>query len=432
MTPFSMTRTALAAIGLMAAVTHSSPALAQASDRPWYVGGSQEFAHESNVLGAPRGAERSDTISTTSLIGGVNTRLGRQVLFADVDLNTTRYNRLDDRNSDGYGLNLGLDWSTIERLSGTVRLNSRQRQTPFGTAGIVQTSVSNVEKTNELQAIGRIGAASLLTAEIGLGWRSADFEAPEFAQREYRQQRAGLGLIYRPSDILSLRGGVQGARTDYNNADVKATTKGVFLGARWVPTGLSTVNAQLEYSRENATAITDGFRGVTGNVSWAWQPTGRLALTTTLARVTGRDAVLLATTGLLDASQATTSTAAPAAPGTTTPPTAAPGPTAPTPAAPTAANFSRVSNQLSVSAGYQLTGKVNLSAGLSTADRRFDDITGGGKDRETGLSLGARWEALRTVNVGCDLGYTERDADTAASTDARNSRFGCSVRLRID
>jgi Putative beta-barrel porin 2 len=398
------TRTTLAAgCGLLCAASVLAQTAAPAAERPWYVGLNQDFTHTSNVLGSTSGSEVSDTISTTSLLGGVNTRLGRQRLFADATLNTTKYRQIDARDANGYNLNLGMDWSTVERLSGTVRIGAQQRQTDFGGSGIAQVSLSNIEKTQDVDAVARLGSEALLTYEVGVGWRKVDFGAPEFATGAYTQQRGNMGLVIRPSGLLTVRTGLQGSRTDYDASNARAKSAGVYLGATWVPTGISTVTADLNYSREGATAVSDGFKGFTGSLAWLWRPTGLVTTTATLSRATGRDAGFLRST---DANN---------------------NPTV------TANNFSQVTNRLSLSAIYELTGKVSLTGAVDVSERDYGALLGAsGKDRETGLSLGARWAALRTVNVGCDLSYTDRNNISAANTDAKINRFGCNVGVRLD
>jgi hypothetical protein len=391
----------------------SANALAQttAPARPWYLGLDQDFTHMSNVLGSQRGNEVSDTISTTTLLGGINTRLGRQTLYADAQLNTTKHRRVDDRDTDGYSLGVGLDWSTVERLSGTFKLGATQRQTQFGGSGITQVSLSNVEKTQEFDATVRLGAVALMTIEAGAGWRKVDFSAQEFSNAEYDQTRGTLGLIYRPSGLLTLRGGVYGTRTEYDVSNARANDSGVYLGGTWVPSGISTVTADLSYGRERATAVSEGFRGATGTLAWAWRPTGRLSTNVTLSRLKGRDAGFS---------------------GTSSSPTSLPLVALTTPTR-TADNFSQVTNRFAVSGNYELTGKITMSASLGVSERTYGSTTtSGGKDRESSITIGARWAALRTVSVGCDIGYSDRDNTSALNSDARNEQFGCSVGVRLD
>lgn len=423
----SFTQISQAAIGcliassLLCGTAAQAQSAASASERPWYVGLNQDFTRSSNVLGSTSGNEVSDTISTTTLLGGINARLSRQRLFADVELNTTKHRRLDARDTDGYSLGAGVDWATIERLSGTVRVGAQQRQTEFGGGGVAQVSLSNVEKTQEFDASVRLGGEALLTYEAGIGWRKVDFSAPEFINGEYTQTRGAMGLVYRPSGLLTLRGGLQGSRTEYDVANARANDGGVYVGGTWVPTGLSTVTANLAWGRERATAVSDGFRGVTGSLAWAWRPTGRLATNVALSRAKGREA------GFLDTRDSPPTTSDPSAP--TTPTTPAPT----TPTAITADNFSQVTNRLVLSGNYELTGKITMNAAVEASQRNYGSIaTAGGKDRETALILGARWAALRTVSVGCNASYTDRNNVSLANTDAKINRFGCNVGVRLD
>src|SRR5688572_11801476 len=88
----------------------SQAALGQTSDRPWYVGLTQDFSRDSNALGTTSG-EISDTVSTTTLRGGINQTFGRQRLRADLSLNHQRHSELSERDSNGYTAGLILDWS---------------------------------------------------------------------------------------------------------------------------------------------------------------------------------------------------------------------------------------------------------------------------------------------------------------------------------
>jgi hypothetical protein len=379
--------------------------------RPWYIGLDQDFTHVSNLLGSTRGNEVSDTISTTTLLGGINTRLGRQTFYADARLDTTKHRRVDERDTDGYRLGVGLNWSTVERLSGTLKAGATQRQTQFGGSGITQVSLSNVEKTQEFDATVRLGGFALLTFEAEAGWRKVDFSAPELAIAEYGQTRGALGLSYRPSGLLSLRGGLQSTRVKYETVSARANDSGLYLGATWEPTGISTVTADLSYNRERATAVSDGFRGTTGSLAWAWRPTGRLSTNVTMSRLKGRDAGFS---------------------GTSSSPTNLPLVALATPTR-TADNFSQVTNRFAVSGNYELTGKIAMSASLGASERTYGSTTtSGGKDRESTLTVGARWAALRTVSVGCDVGYSDRDNTSALNSDATNKQFGCTVGVRLD
>ena len=96
-----------------ALVLLASP-LAMAETSPYYIGVSQAFGHESNLYrvggnaGLPAGAQsESDTISTTSLVAGIDQTWGRQRLSGSGSLRASRYAKNDQLNNEGYGLNLG-------------------------------------------------------------------------------------------------------------------------------------------------------------------------------------------------------------------------------------------------------------------------------------------------------------------------------------
>ncbi|MFN6998373.1 MAG: hypothetical protein ACK4PH_29655, partial [Aquincola tertiaricarbonis] len=98
---------------------------AHAQSTPYYVGVSQTFTHESNIYRS-RNNEVSDTISSTALFGGVDQMIGRQRVYGNATVSTNRFADNNDLNNTGYGLKAGVDWATIERISGNVELNANQ------------------------------------------------------------------------------------------------------------------------------------------------------------------------------------------------------------------------------------------------------------------------------------------------------------------
>jgi hypothetical protein len=380
----------------------SGAALAQSGDRPWLVGLTQDFTHESNTLGSATGSETSDTISTTTLRGGLNLPFGRQRAYANAALNHQRYNKLDARDNNGYSLDAGLDWSTIERLSGSFVINANRQQADFNVGGIVPVSLSNIERSEDFNARVRLGVVTVLSFDAGFGHRRVSFTAPEFASREYKQDSGSLGVSYRPSGILTLGAGVSGQRTRFvvaapgQTSPDRSDRQDVYVTANWVPTGASTVNARVNVGKtEYELATGADFEGVTGSLSWAWRPTGLLSLTTTLSRDTGQESGFLR---LVEGSTVS------------------------------ATDFSQVTNALTVQAGYELTGKISLNAGAGYARRYL----AGGDDNTTTVSLGARWAATRTLAFGCNASRDSRSASGASSTDYDNDRFGCFGQLTLD
>jgi hypothetical protein len=391
-----------------AGLAMSGAALAQSGDRPWYVGLMQDFTHESNVLGTPAGTETSDTISTTTLRGGLNLPFGRQRAFANAALNHQRYRDLSARDSSGYLVGAGLDWSTIERLSGNFTFNALRRQADFNVGGIAPVTLSNLERSEDFNARVRLGAVTMLSFDAGLGHRQVSFSAPEFAAQEYKQDSGSLGVSYRPSGILTLGAGVSVQRTRFRAAAPgqaeadRSDRQDAYVTANWVPTGSSTVNARVNITKtayDLATAA--DFDGVTGSLVWAWRPTGLLRLNTALSRETGQESGFLR---LVDGSTAT------------------------------ATDFSQVTNALRVQAAYELTGKIALTGGVGYSRRNLvDGFTGlTGSDNTTSVTLGARWAATRTLAFGCNAGRDSRSASGAGSSIYDNDRIGCFGQIALD
>ena len=91
-------------------------------DAPYYLGVSQGFTHESNVFRSPNGS--SDTYSSTSLLGGFDQPIGRQRLFGTASVSANRYFKQSELDNTSYALNAGLDWETINKLSGNVNASA--------------------------------------------------------------------------------------------------------------------------------------------------------------------------------------------------------------------------------------------------------------------------------------------------------------------
>jgi hypothetical protein len=404
-----MSNTSRLTLIALAAAAAAPAALAQAapSDRPWNIGLVQEFAHLSNVLGTATG-EVSDTLSTTSLRGGINTNFGRQRVYANASLGHERYSDLSERNGSVYTIDAGVNWETIERLSGSLALNSQRRQAGFDVGGITSVSVSNVERSDDLAFRARLGVVTQVGIEGGVGHRRVEFSAPEYASREYKEDRADLGVVWRPSGITTLSSGVSGAKTRYRAAAAGQTApdrnqrQEVYVGLSWVPTGASTLNARLAATKiEYDLATNADFDGLTGSLTWAWRPSGRITTTAALSRDSGQNSGFLV---LIDGT-------------------------------PVRGNdFSTVTNRATVSANYDLTGKITLNGGVSWSRRSLvDGFTGAsGRDTTTGVSIGARWAATRTLAFGCSASRDSRSASGSQSGDYDSDRVACFGSVTLD
>ena len=196
---------------------------AQAQSQPYSLGVSQSLGHESNLYRIgdqqllPAGLSKSDTVSITTLFGGIDQAFGRQRFYGSASVRANRYQGNSGLNNEGYGLNLALDWATLERLSGTLSLGASQNLTQFNeinNTGVVETQ-RNIDQNQQLEAKLRLGVVTRYTAEASVGLNRRRFSAASYARSEYDQKSATLGISYRPSSLLTLGAAARVTQVDY-------------------------------------------------------------------------------------------------------------------------------------------------------------------------------------------------------------------------
>ncbi len=387
-------RLAFVTLGIAAAGT------VHAQQSPYYFGASQTFTHDSNLFRLPGGAalpvgavSRSDTISTTSLLAGLDQPIGRQRLFGDVAVRYNRFADNDQLDNTGYGIGLGIDWATINQLSGTVSYTASQTLSSFAD-GVGSITEPNKERSQQFLARGRLGGESLLAAEATYIFRKRDYSAttPAAQANEFDQNSLGLGLLYKPSGLLTLGAGVRHTRGSFDALADDFDRNDLDLTAVWVPTGLSKVAARLSYSKEDhdVTTIRD-FSGVTGSLTWEYKPTGKLTFITDLIRDTGAEASFDGYTF-----------------NNTNP----------------AGNNSQITSAARVRAHWDATAKIGVDAGARYARRK---LLGGGDDKTGTLTLAANYLATRNILLGCQLGYEKRGGATSYTANTA----GCSAQVTL-
>jgi len=383
---------ALAAVG----VTEAGGARAQTS--PYYVGASQAFTRESNIFRVAEGLpESKDTVSTTSLLAGINQPFGRQRFFVDAAARHNRYSNNDQLDHTGYGVDVGLDWETIETLSGRIGYTAKESLARYG-ADLGPTLTSkNLERIQEFLARGQYGLASLLSVEGSFVHRELDYSAAQYAFQEFKQDAIRLGLLYRPSGLLTL--GVAGRHTKGQYPFAIQSAPGVFqaddfkrndadLTAVWVPTGQSTLRLRLSYTKEtHETVASRDVSLSTGAIGWDYKPTGKLAFTTEAIRDTGAESTF---SGLSRAG------------------------------ASAIGNNSLLSSALSLRVVYEVTAKIQVEGSGRYVKRDLVNTQGGGLP-ETGsdslgeTKLGITWAPTRSLSFGCSGGWEKRGTASALS-----------------
>jgi hypothetical protein len=388
------------------------PAAAQTS--PWYIGVSQAFTYESNLYRIDSSTpldpslSRNDTISSTSLVGGLDQPIGRQRVYGSLLLSANRYAENDDLNGASYRFTGGLDWSTVERFSGNVNFSASQNQRQFNVdtaPGQVETQ-KNDETIEQIDAIFRAGVVTRLTLEAGVGYRQVGYSSDFYASSEYDQTTGSLGVRYRPG-IATFGAAYRHSQSDYadNGTDLvnDNTRDSIDFTVSWPATGNSSLYVRISPTRVDYDNFSDrDFDGVTGAAKWTWTPTGKLKLGTRVVYDIGQDSNFESFGG----------------------------PSNPTGTSTT----SRTSTELLLNADYEATAKIALSASLGYTYRDLDRNlnlngqsadTGDGSDDTTAFSFGARWSPTRSVQLGCEYGHDRRSAKGGLTQDYSANTFSC-------
>jgi hypothetical protein len=200
-----------------------------------------------------------------------------------------------------------------------------------------------------------------------------------------------FGIALRQSE-----GDYAGRSSDYKRS-------GVDLSVNWVPNALSSVSVRVSPTRTRYDESLLSQSGVTGAATWNWQATGKIGLTTQLARDIGQDAYSqqfnLPGQNLLNT-----------------------------------VDDSRVSTRLSLSARYAATAKISLSANASHSRRDlsvvrtltgFSPVLVEDKDSTRSFGFGARWAPIRSLQVGCDVGTERRSGGGVLSNAYRANTASC-------
>lgn len=376
-------------------------AVAQTS--PWYVGVAQAFTRDSNVLRVADGTPAtSSTVSSTTLLGGLDQPIGRQRLFGTASVQHNRYSGVDGLDNTGYALRGGLDWSTADRVGGTLSANLN-RSLYRGTPGDAPTTASaNIETSKTFDAVARVGVTTPLTLEAGLNHRTLDYSAAAYAPREFSQNTARVAARYRLGGDLTLGVGLRHGRGDYPGLSDRYKRNDLDLTASWQASGASTLNARLSASRARHTVATNlDLDGVTGALNWVWKPTGKITMSTDLVRDDGSNALLYLT-----------------APNNTL--------------VVNQGDFSRVTNRLATRVAYQATAKITVNGGVGLAERSLRQqavTTVNDSDRSLQANLGVQWAPQRALLLGCDAASEKRSGGGTLSQPYGVTTFGCSAQF---
>jgi hypothetical protein len=395
---------------------------ALAETNPWYLGVGQTFAHEDNLYrladgqSAPPGVSKSDTISSTSLLAGLDQPIGRQQLFGTATLRDNRYRNNDTLDNKGYTIKLGAELSTIHNISGRVEMNAERNLAQFNTdteAGL--RTEKNVQSTLHARGVVRVGLVTRLTALAGVSYQRVSYTADYYNPREYDQTTGRIGMRYHRGGALSYGLGLRYSRGSYPrflelaDGSFQAddyTRQGVDLALAYDDGGPSRLDAELTFGHTRYELATQrDFSGVTGSIEWIWMPGGRLRMSTRLSRDDGQNSYFNENpfySGYTD--------------------------------------FSRITTALRVRADYEVSAKVKWNAQITQAHRSLvrtlpDNpsvpTTATGSDDTTLFGFGLSWTATRNIVVGCDLGHERRSISGDLSLPYHANSIGCYGQLYL-
>ncbi len=402
--------------GVCAALGLVGPVFAQTS--PWYIGASQTISHDNNLLRLANGQEantgysRADTVSSTALLGGLNQPIGRQRVFGNLTVRANRYSSNSRFNNVSYSLQGGLDWQTVERISGSVSVSASRALQSFSTELSTAERAKNQERIESVNTNVSVGLITQYSLELGGGYLQLrnSLQEPGTQSREFDQENAQLGLRWRPSSASSFGLAVATTRGRYPKFTTNA--QGVYEADRFKreevvlsmalrPTGASTIDLRLSNGRTTYDLNQQrDFSGVTGALTWSWQATGKLRLSTSYSRDTGQDSFLTRTVFFNQ---------------------------------PTTADYSRVSDILNLRAVFDWSSKLAFTANAGYTDRDLvrtvnDPLVppnATGSDRTTTVGLGVRWSPRRYATLGCDLSGERRTGIGELTSSLGATGFSC-------
>jgi hypothetical protein len=370
---------------------------AHAETSPYYFGASQAFTRDSNVFRTP--SATSDVVSSTGIFGGIDQTFSRQHLTADLAANWNRYQDIKELDHTDGHLNARLDWETVEHISGDIRFShERSLYQDFATAAAAQGKT--LLRTTDAAFNARIGLPTHFAIEGGIYGNRTNYDGA-LSQSDVKYDGYRVGLRWSPTDLIWFTLGGRHAKGDYPNAltDLSFRRNDIDFTAGWRPTGLSTLDARISRSRwsynDNAASQRDK-QFTTGMLSYRWQPDGKIRLTGLLQRDNnagqyGFDvgtAVDIITGEVSDIRNVGSQT--------------------------------RIADTAALTALYQATGKISITADLRRIHRSLDNIitqtiggvgspvTQSASDNTTAASLGATWDVQRWLRLGCGLSHLKR------------------------
>jgi hypothetical protein len=395
---------------------------ARAEVQPYYLGVTEAYTRDSNLLRladgavAPTGFSRSDSSWSTALLAGFDQPFGRQHGYANLTVRDTRYSANTIYNYLGYSANAGLDWSTAERVSGTLAVSGNRALYAFNAGyGAGLLTKKNLQTTKTVNGSVSVGLVTEYSLVVSAGRRDVtnSLSDPGIQALDFNQDNASIGVLWRPRSATSFGATYSETRGRYPryqqvatgyNAD-RFTQPNFDLSAIVQPTGASNLELHVGYSQTRYDLNQPrNFSGGTGRLVWSWQPRGKLQLSARLSRDVGQNVYAVNDFGI-----------------------------------PATSDYSQVYTTARVQADYTVTAKISATASLQQVNRTialntdspFRPPTSQGKDNSLVFAVGARWAPLRSVLTGCDFSNEKRGASGELTAPLHDSTFSCYAQFQL-
>ena len=392
---------------------------------PFYVGAKETLGRDSNVFRIPDGPH--DYYSITSLLGGFDQKISRQRLYANAEVDYTKYHNAKDLDNTGYGVKAGWDWETIENLSGSINGNANRSLANFYGAAVAPQTERNIVNTDQIAANVRWGGEGLITLEGDYAHSRVRYSASDYFIYKSSGDTGSIGAYYRVGAFLRL--GVAGRETrtrvpyavplvaapvgpdDY--APNTTTGHNLDLLADWKYSEQTRIKARLSWTRQtNSRSEFADFSGATGGITATYAPTAKLTFEAQYLRDAGTNA------NFFNVATQPNTNASPVL-GLT--------------------QGSQTVDLVSLGVRYAATAKINANVNYAyrNAKVRNTDIVAGvvtandQTDKLNTVGVGLTYDITRAIQLGCNYAHESRDASGNPGFAYTANTLACSAQLLI-
>jgi hypothetical protein len=388
--------------GLAALVALGAATRVHAETSPYSLGASVSVVHDSNVF---RTTDQpvSDTTRSAGLVASLDQPIGRQRLLANATVSTNRHVRLGQLDNTSYAVTGGLDWASVQQLSGQFRYATSSGLADYGLVSAPRSEERNLQHAQQWTATAHWALHSHLALESSLEHRSLDYSSQAFAPLDYRQNVAGLDLQLGAAGraVFSIggrltRGVTPNFRTAEGGFDADRLRRRDIDFAATYRTLKTAATMRISLSHESHSQESyPGFSGVTGSLEAEFTPTPKLRLSAGTSRDTGSATTFYRFAPNASAVQVDTS---------------------------------RLTTIMRLAASFAITPKVTLGANARASRDDQSSVFGSTASRTTSFDLSAEFQILRFLKLACDAAREVRSvADGAIGTPSQATVVGCSA-----